>query len=227
MTDLTSIQKAPEGWAIFDTSYGPGINEDDKVVLEALLTNLAGSRAKLQIKDFYIPDAPMADAVSLGTLVRLYPTACFERSKWLVRHEAIHVLRTLQLFTFSEWAFLSSKAQGLGWVAKFSICQRYKTSDSNIRVEEAIAEAFASWCEQNPYQASEKQGFLGQGKNFLRNCVNFCSGRGFRSVDGIFHAIASGAVARRQSHQKRGPTSSTLASYIIDNGPYLFEPQGI
>ena len=227
MSELASTPAVPKGWTSVQTAYGLGLTEEDRESLESLLKRMAGEKARLEIRHFSIPDAQLADAVSLGSVVRLAPATCADRARWLVRHEAIHVLRTLQLLRAAEWELLCAEVWDRRWIAKFSIAQRYERLSGSIRIEEAVAEAFASWCEENPRVALGKRRLRDWTGVFYRRCIKFGTGQGFTRVEDIFYAIASGVVARRQSDQRRGPTCAGLASYILDSGPCLVASQRV
>lgn len=61
------------------------------------------------------------------------------------RHEAIHYLREMGLFSKEEWNTLVETAKTEDWLGKFKIERRYAHEPEAIKFEEAIADAYASW----------------------------------------------------------------------------------
>jgi|GEM_PF-3069766 len=60
------------------------------------------------------------------------------------RHEAIHVLRETGLLDQARWAVLERAAAEQGWIEKHGIAARYPDLSQEARLEEAVAEEFAS-----------------------------------------------------------------------------------
>lgn len=63
----------------------------------------------------------------------------------VARHEALHFLRQMGLFTESEWSTLVSHAIEHNWTDKYHINERYAHLDENGKLEEAIADGFGEW----------------------------------------------------------------------------------
>jgi hypothetical protein len=61
------------------------------------------------------------------------------------RHEAIHHLRAYGFFDKNEWSTLENEALAGGWLRKYNIDRRYPTGGGNLKLEEAIAEAYQDW----------------------------------------------------------------------------------
>lgn len=61
------------------------------------------------------------------------------------RHEAIHHLRNYGFFTKPEWAILEKAVMDNGWLEQFGINRRYPDGDHNLKLEEAIADAYPKW----------------------------------------------------------------------------------
>ena len=102
----------------------------------------------------------------------------------VLRHEVIHALRDLGLFTKAEWATLV-KAARASWRAEFNIDSRYQGESEEVKDEEAIAEAFG-WFD------SDKATFGGRVlrafnkiRNFFKALAKALRGQGFTSINDI------------------------------------------
>lgn len=61
------------------------------------------------------------------------------------RHEALHHLRQQGFFSKDEWATLTYEAAVGDWIKKHNINSRYGDLSSRAKLEEAIAEEYATW----------------------------------------------------------------------------------
>jgi hypothetical protein len=64
------------------------------------------------------------------------------------RHEAIHHLRQYGFFKPGEWETLEAEALAGNWFKKYRIDERYPNAKPDLKLEEAIAEAYPKWVEQ-------------------------------------------------------------------------------
>jgi len=60
------------------------------------------------------------------------------------RHEAIHALKKMGMFSDAEWASLEKASQG-DWVKRFSVAERWGKYEGANFIEEGIAEAYQHW----------------------------------------------------------------------------------
>ena len=132
-----------------------------------------------------------------------------------IRHEAMHALRQVGVFSPTEWAILARQAKK-DWIYKYSIRERYQaryrarmdlTPDQleEMMVEEAIADAFSEHWMTEP--SSNVFGRIFEKvKQFLIATGNAMRGLGFDTADSIFRRTESGEVGQRQrgSGQDRG-----------------------
>lgn len=110
-----------------------------------------------------------------------------------IRHEAIHSLKSLGLFTPSEWGVLSRKSKST-WTAQ------YRVRD----IEEGVAEAFAHWrIDRTGAKGLVKKAFRKTDRFFTR-VSNWLHGHGFQSPDDVFERVESGLVGARAT-----PASAT------------------
>ena len=105
-------------------------------------------------------------------------------------HEALHAMKELGFFSPTDWNILSKHAPT--WIKKYNIANRYQGLSQEEQVEEAIAEAFASYQQQEPRIASIFQKAL----DVLQKLGNYISGLGFRSTSDIFGEASSGQLAK-------------------------------
>lgn len=103
-----------------------------------------------------------------------------------IRHEAIHSLKALGLFTPSEWGSLARKSKA-SWMAQ------YRVRD----VEEGVAEAFAHWrIEKAGTKGLVKKAFRKTDRFFAR-VSNWLHGHGFQSPEDVFERVETGLVGAR------------------------------
>ena len=134
----------------------------------------------------------------------------------VLRHEVIHAMRELGLFTKAEWATLV-KAARASWRAEFNIDSRYQGESEEVKDEEAIAEAFG-WFD------SDKATFGGRVlrafnkiRNFFKALAKALRGQGFTSINDIvaeaeevLERVDAGVVGEREN--------------VSDARPPLFDP---
>jgi hypothetical protein len=87
-----------------------------------------------------------------GTYIRYketYPIILYaldsENALGAARHEAIHHLRNYGFFKPDEWETLTNEALAGGWLSKYNIDRRYPTAKPDLKLEEAVAEAYMDW----------------------------------------------------------------------------------
>lgn len=124
---------------------------------------------------------------SVGHIVRIVKTA--KDIKGIARHETIHALKNMGLFTKQEWAVLETKAKG--WIKQFGIDKTYSHLNKEQQLNEAIAHAF-----ENP--AVKQDTFLKRIKDFFEAVWNKVRGRGFQTAEKVFNKIESGEIGERE-----------------------------
>jgi hypothetical protein len=107
-----------------------------------------------------------------------------------VNHEAIHAMKDLGLFTDAEWKILSNKAKNQ-WIKKYDPDgSRYGSEPMDVRIEEAIADAFADY----RTQPANIKTIFDKIKDFIDMVRNYFTGRGFRTVDDVFKRAEEGRL---------------------------------
>jgi len=116
-----------------------------------------------------------------------------------LHHEVIHALRSLDLFTLSEWRALELAAER-GWIEKHDIAARYPDLLPHEQIEEAIAEEFS---EALAVKKSPKGSALVTAFNkiarLLRALRNVLNGAGYQTAEDIFGRILAGEISKRQA----------------------------
>jgi tetratricopeptide (TPR) repeat protein len=102
-------------------------------------------------------------------------------------------MKEMGFFSPNDWNVLSRQAPT--WMKEYDIANRYPDLSQEESIEEAIAEAFASYQQQEPNVASIFQKAL----DTLQKLGNFISGLGFRSTSDIFGEASSGALAKSRA----------------------------
>lgn len=113
-----------------------------------------------------------------------------------LRHEAIHHLRTMRLFTQQEWNALEEKARGT-WMNQYEVEKLYPDLTHNEQVEEAIAIAFGKHRTGETFVPGFRRIFEKIG-NLLARFGNLMRGYGFRTAEDIFEKIDSGEIGGRK-----------------------------
>jgi hypothetical protein len=108
-------------------------------------------------------------------------------------HEALHAMKEMGFFSPADWNILSRQAPT--WIKKYDIAKRYPGLSQEEQIEEAIAEAFASYQQQESQTASIFQKAL----DALQKLGNFISGLGFRSSSDIFGEASSGQLTKARA----------------------------
>lgn len=107
-----------------------------------------------------------------------------------VNHEAIHAMKDLGLFTDAEWKILSNKAKSQ-WIKKYDPDgNRYGSEPMDVRIEEAIADAFADY----RTQPANIKTIFDKIRDFIDMIRNYFAGRGFRTVDDVFKRAEEGRL---------------------------------
>ncbi len=123
-------------------------------------------------------------------------------SDMTVRHEAIHALRNLGLFTDSEWVALEREAKR-SWRAEYEIDRRYGALSEEQLNEEAVADAFKHWQDGDRF-APGFRGIFERVRDFFQRVANMLRGLGYRTAEDVFRSVERGQVGRRLPTASRG-----------------------
>ena len=110
--------------------------------LGAVLKKVAPSADLLISKRSPAPTRAGQTLVGDSAVISIYLDVARDPEHTL-RHEVIHALRGLGLFTRAEWRALVNRATKENWVARHGIQSRYPDLSDQAKIEEAIAEEFA------------------------------------------------------------------------------------
>jgi hypothetical protein len=125
-----------------------------------------------------------------------------------VNHEAIHAMKDLGLFTDAEWKILSNKAKSQ-WIKKYDPDgSRYGSESMEVRIEEAIADAFADY----KTQPANIKTIFDKIIDFMDMIRNYFAGRGFRTVDDVFKRAEEGRL--------EGKTVEPTATQRLEKEPW-------
>jgi hypothetical protein len=116
-----------------------------------------------------------------------------------MNHEAVHAMKDLGFFSDRDWALLSDLAKSQ-WIKKYDPDgSRYGSKPMDIRIEEAIADAFADMQTQPPAIKS----YFNQIINVLKRIGNVLRGKGFRTAQDIFREAAEGKLSEQVETAKQ------------------------
>jgi hypothetical protein len=127
------------------------------------------------------------------------------------RHESIHALRNLGLFTDKEWATLEKASQDQRWMEKYDVADRWKNFPKANLSEESIAEAFMDW-HGGSAMPKEVHGIFEKVKEFfegLRQRIGELFGHDL-SWEKIFEKVDSGEIGNREPGER--PSGKELAA---------------
>jgi hypothetical protein len=128
--------------------------------------------------------------------------------KRTVNHEAIHAMKDLGLFTDAEWKILSNKAKNQ-WIKKYDPDgKRYGSEPMDVRIEEAIADAFGDY----RTQPANIKTIFDKIIDFMDMIRNYFAGRGFRTIDDVFKRAEEGRLA--------GKTVEARATEKLEKTPW-------
>lgn len=129
--------------------------------------------------------------------------------KGTLRHEAIHALKSLDLFKADEWNMLETTAREMDWLKKHNIEARYKDQfkgDAAVKqermLEEAIAEEFSQWRRGEAEVTPEVQTIFERIKSILGQISDALKLSGIDSYNDIFKMIDDGEIAARGRDRK-------------------------
>jgi hypothetical protein len=134
----------------------------------------------------------------------------------VIRHEAVHVLKRVGLFTDGEWRMLSRLAERK-WMSEYQIAKRYehyaeRTNYDELLIEEAIAEAYLHYAALGP-QKNAADRIFEKLKRLLEAIRNMLRGEGFTSVNDIFDKIERGQVAKRA--EKKAKVAKPIGQEVL------------
>lgn len=117
----------------------------------------------------------------------------------VLRHEAIHHLRSYGFFKPEEWATLEKAAQENGWLDKYRINQRYPDLAHSAKLEESIAEGYRHWV-AGERGKPEVDGIFAKLKEFFDNIKTHFKELTGRDLDWdeIFKKVDTGEVGSRE-----------------------------
>ncbi|HZZ36526.1 MAG TPA: hypothetical protein VFE03_12430, partial [Caulobacteraceae bacterium] len=137
------------------------------------------------------------------------------------RHEAIHALKEMGLFTDKEWRTLeeaatddrpdaNGKPTRPSWIDRYEIDRRYDGSPWHLQIEEAIAERFADWRREKPILPKALRPIFSRIDLALRGIsagIRKLLGKDATAAD-IFRLIDLGEVGRREPGTPEKPSAA-------------------
>lgn len=129
----------------------------------------------------------------------------------VARHEEIHALKSLNLFTDQEWKTLEAAVERFGLMKEYKIEERYgelyraryKDDESGAAdralMEEAIAHMLADYGMGRKFKGANR--LLGTLHRLIQAIKEMLTGRKLLSVDDVFAKVESGEIGRRGSEK--------------------------
>ena len=209
--------------------HGPEIEAEIREIAARLVP---GARVKVQQGMVQSPTGGLVQGTFISgnadwpALIEVSLQASNPRA--VMRHEAIHALKNLGLFTSAEWSALEHAAENGKWLEKHRIRERYpgffhtggaidglmKPEWKPAAIEEAIADEFAAWASGKPDAARSPvlKRIMARIYEFFRALTEKLRGYGATPTPGnIFDAVERGEVATRvpaPGRRSRGKAAS-------------------
>lgn len=167
-----------------------------KVMLDYPGEALAAQAEKLS----GLPVKRIEDGYSRSQATLIVTTHALDRVKTL-RHEEVHALRSLGLFTEQEWAVLAERAGKLAPETEAQYRAWHARRYTGKRLEESLQEeAVARMIEH--YEAGARYGtvidaIIERIRKFFEALRNAARGLGFQTADDIIRRIETGEIGRR------------------------------
>lgn len=120
-----------------------------------------------------------------------------------IRHEAIHAMRMMNLFTPREWATLSEWARKSPIMAEALQSYRGKPTDAAV-IEEVIAEGYGRWAADRAETGPVGKIFQ-KIQKLLRALRQLFAKHGITTAEDIFERIEGGQIGARPRGPDRGP----------------------
>jgi hypothetical protein len=123
-----------------------------------------------------------------------------ENALGAARHEAIHHLRSYGFFKEGEWQTLEAQALAGGWLTKYGIDRRYPEAHPNLKLEEAVADAYRDWANGAKAPTPEVHGLFERMKAFfdaIKERISQLLGKDATWED-IFQKVDTGEIGARE-----------------------------
>lgn len=115
-----------------------------------------------------------------------------------MHHEALHALRSFDMFTKGEWSILERASQA-NWRQQYGIDANYRWASDEKKIEEGVAHAYADWVDGKSSVTRDGRivRLFKRIKAFFEALGNALRGLGFKTPESIFSSIERGEVGRR------------------------------
>lgn len=131
------------------------------------------------------------------------------------RHEAIHALRTIGLFTDKEWSLMERDAKSNGTLDRVNDISGYDHLSPDEKIEEAVAQTFGEKMaagEPLKMPAGPLRTAWEKIKTFFRRLGNAIRGLGFKTAEDVYRSAEEGQVGARQTYPAEGTAAMKTAS---------------
>lgn len=141
-----------------------------------------------------------------------------------IRHEGIHALKSMGLFSDTEWSILAAKARR-EWQGKYKIDDLYPMATKEQKIEEAIAQASAEYGYGKGTFPPGIRRILDKIKQFFERLSNALKGMGYQSAEDIFDRVESGKVGNRESasNYRDGAAGDKYMAAAYHGSPHDFD----
>jgi hypothetical protein len=126
----------------------------------------------------------------------------------ILKHEQLHAMRALDLFTDAEWNLLTktvNKRNKKGTSQSYMSWanENYSDKSESVRVEEAVAEMTRDARADSSIVTGKPRSLIQRIIDFFPKLNNFIKGQGFTSFESLVRNIEAGKVGKRERGQIR------------------------
>ena len=118
----------------------------------------------------------------------------------LLRHEAVHALKDMGMFTNAEWRLLEERSRD-EWMGRYNVKQLYANFSPETQVEEGIAMAYEHW-RGGRKLAGRIDAVFQRIRDFITRLGNLLRARGFQTVDDVFERMEAGEIGQRRGRAR-------------------------
>ena len=189
--------------ATSELNWNPSVDQEELTQkIKAIHKRIAPNSTKINVVDELFGNVPGRGRVKVAGVHRgaynLTEVAInYGNAEQTVRHEGIHALKNSGLFTTTEWNLLSSKAKR-DWIGRYNIERLYPGLSKEMKIEEAIAQAFAEYESGGEFSPTFRR-ILEKIREFLKRLKNALNDMGFHTVESIFDNVEVGEVGNRDN----------------------------
>lgn len=116
---------------------------------------------------------------------------------WALHHEGLHYLIEMGVIGPRDMLVLERAVKAQGWRSRFNIESRYRGRPEEVKIEEAISDAFGAYSVGALYPSSGIRVIFDRIARLMESFGNWLRGNGFRSYRDVFRDVAAGKLLKK------------------------------